>query len=291
MATVVDYLAVGHVTLDRQEDGATLPGGTALYGAVQAARLGLRVALVTSGQSTEVAAALRPFRAGVDVLVLPAPATTTFANRGIGSARRQSVHAWAGPIDLSSASGQFERARIIHLGPVAQEIPIDSIPPIPAGTLLGVTPQGWLRAWGPDGAVRRVKLELPREFVARIDALILSESEQREATDVIAGVRASGGIVIVTLGERGCLVETASDRWHVPTDPVDVVDDTGAGDVFAATFFVARSEGRDPRAAAAYANVAAGLSIGGPGASHVPTLAAIDRHAARKDRGRQPATD
>src|SRR5439155_11727791 len=42
-----DFVAIGHVTLDRVGD-ATRPGGAALYAAVTAHRLGLSVGLLTS---------------------------------------------------------------------------------------------------------------------------------------------------------------------------------------------------------------------------------------------------
>ncbi|MGH7348973.1 MAG: hypothetical protein ACREI6_03075, partial [Candidatus Rokuibacteriota bacterium] len=43
----MDFVAVGHVTLD-QTTGGTRPGGAAYYAAVTALRLGLRVGLLTS---------------------------------------------------------------------------------------------------------------------------------------------------------------------------------------------------------------------------------------------------
>ena len=48
------YLVIGHITDDLQADGSILPGSTALYAAVTALRLGLRVAVATAGQLREV---------------------------------------------------------------------------------------------------------------------------------------------------------------------------------------------------------------------------------------------
>jgi len=47
------------------------------------------------------------------------------------------------------------------------------------------------------------------------------------------------------------------------------VDDLGAGDVFAAAFFVALDEGRSPLDAAGFANAAAAVRIGGAGAGAI----------------------
>lgn len=281
----IDYLAVGHVTLDRQPDGSVLPGGTVLYGAVLAARMGLRSKVVTSGNPVELEAPLRPYRHEIDVELQLTAATTTFTNRGVGSARRQVVNQWAGPIDLSPAREQLARARIVHLGPVAAEIDPATLPPMPPGALMGATPQGWLRAWDTGGVVRRVELRLPPELLARIDVLVLSESEREQASGAIAAVRAHQGVVAVTLGERGCEIQRGQASWYVPAAHAVLVDDTGAGDVFAAALLIALAEGLDPRAAARQANAAAGISIGGLGASRVPTRAAVTAHLAPTSRG------
>ena len=49
-----DYAAVGHVTVDVLADGTRRAGGTALYSALQASRLGLRTVIVTQGVAGEI---------------------------------------------------------------------------------------------------------------------------------------------------------------------------------------------------------------------------------------------
>ena len=56
----LDYLALGHVTLDRQADGGYLPGGTVLFSTVQAARLGLRAGIITAGRPEDLEGPLAP---------------------------------------------------------------------------------------------------------------------------------------------------------------------------------------------------------------------------------------
>ena len=55
-----------------------------------------------------------------------------------------------------------------------------------------------------------------------------------------------------------------------------VHDDLGAGDVFAAAFFVALREGRPAECAASFANAAAAIRIEGLGASAIGSRAEID---------------
>ena len=56
----------------------------------------------------------------------------------------------------------------------------------------------------------------------------------------------------------------------------DFCDDVGAGDVFAAAFFVALREGHPTRAAAAFANAAAAVRIAGAGADAIGDRTAIE---------------
>src|SRR5919107_3976918 len=74
--SALDYLALGHVTLDRQPDGGYLPGGTVLFSTVQAARLGLRAGIITAGRPADLEGPLAPFREEVTIDLHPADGTT-----------------------------------------------------------------------------------------------------------------------------------------------------------------------------------------------------------------------
>jgi sugar/nucleoside kinase (ribokinase family) len=56
----------------------------------------------------------------------------------------------------------------------------------------------------------------------------------------------------------------------------DQEDDVGAGDVFAAAFFVMLAQGRPPARAAAFANAAAAVRMAGAGAQAIGSFAAIE---------------
>jgi hypothetical protein len=275
--TSLDYLALGHVTLDRQPDGGYLPGGTVLFSTVQAARLGLRAGIVTAGRPEDLDAPLAPFRAEVAIDLRPAAGTTIFVNVGVGAARRQSLPGWAGPLDLVGSS---PAARIVHLGPVARELDLDTLPAFPPGAFVGATPQGWLRRWDDSGRVTEVPLTLPRALTDRLDALVLSETEARLAAGPIAAVRAAGGLVAITRDAAGCTILDRDGEAHIPTRDYPFVDDTGAGDIFAAALFVALAEGQPAREAAAFANAAAGLSLAARGPAAIADRAAIERELA-----------
>ncbi|MBA3476997.1 MAG: sugar kinase [Lautropia sp.] len=74
------------------------------------------------------------------------------------------------------------------------------------------------------------------------------------------------GTVALTLGRAGTLVATAQRRERISVREVAAVDATAAGDTFDGAFLAELLEGRDPFAAARYANAAAALSTLGFGA-------------------------
>ncbi len=77
--------------------------------------------------------------------------------------------------------------------------------------------------------------------------------------------------VCVTKGAAGCAVYAGGAEWHVPGIEVKVADTVGAGDAFAAAFAAELLAGRDPGAAARFANVIGALVASKPGAT--PLLA------------------
>jgi ribokinase len=86
------------------------------------------------------------------------------------------------------------------------------------------------------------------------------------------------GNVIVTLGENGALLHSASRSDHVPAFRAGkVVETTGAGDAFNGGFATALAAGMEPLAAVEFASAAAGISVTRPGtAPSMPTLAEVE---------------
>jgi ribokinase len=87
--------------------------------------------------------------------------------------------------------------------------------------------------------------------------------------------------VIVTLGDRGCLVETDAGLAEIDRFPVEAIDTVGAGDAFNGALAVALAEGRPVVEAAVWASAAAALAVTRRGAQEgMPARDAIDRLAA-----------
>src|SRR5919199_4218208 len=100
-----DYLAIGHVAIDIYHGGALHLGGSALYAALTAARFGLRAAILTRGNfqrhGYEIDDAIQRVASEVEIIVQSADESTVFTNLTITGRRHQTLHSWAGPIDLN----------------------------------------------------------------------------------------------------------------------------------------------------------------------------------------------
>ncbi len=276
-----DYVAVGHVSIDvllddvgrrgapRSESPLRQPGGGALYSGLQAARLGLRTLIVTRGDPDQLRALLSPFAGELELRIASDSHTTTLETTGAGHRRRQRVRAWAGSIDAEQIPA---RSSILHLAPIARETP--SRWRGEAG-LVGLTPQGLARRWDPEtGEIALVPLAASA-LPGRCNAIAFSEAERESCRALFD----RGAIVAVTAGAGATEVHLRDGEVvHVP--PVAIPhaqDDLGAGDVFAAAFFVALREGRAPAQAAAFGNAAAAVRIGGKGPQAIGDRTAIER--------------
>lgn len=153
----------------------------------------------------------------------------------------------------------------------------------------------WMQAAGKTvvfdgGRTRGAVPPLSREILRHVDVLICGEGYAtaltgeedlwRSAEAVLAiGPR----VVVQTLGATGSYTLTADERFHTPAFPVDVVDTTGAGDVFHGAYIVGLLQGWNLREAALFSSAVSAIkctALGGR--ASIPTLeAALAFMAAR----------
>jgi sugar/nucleoside kinase (ribokinase family) len=77
-------------------------------------------------------------------------------------------------------------------------------------------------------------------------------------------------MLLVTDGWHPVVLHHAGHWYEVPARPVQEVDPTGAGDVFASAFLIRFAETGDPLAAARFATVVASMSVEGAGMATIP---------------------
>lgn len=135
---------------------------------------------------------------------------------------------------------------------------------------------------------------LPDSLLGFVDILTPNRSE----TELLSGMKVSGHeaarraaevlrdrmvdtdntAVVLTLGEQGALMLTATTSEHVPARSVEPIDTTGAGDAFCGALATALASGETLYSAVAFANAAGGAATTVVGATpSMPTRAKIER--------------
>lgn len=266
-----DFVAIGHVTLDHF-GAAVRPGGAALYAAVTADRLGLSAGILTS-HADDFPLELLPPR--IEVVSVPAAATTVFEHEEHGSERRLHVRATARPLAVDDLPEDWRDAEVVLLAPVVNEVDA-ALAAAFDGATVAAEAQGWLRDVARDGAVQPRTWPSPKGVLSRLQALFLSGADVRGQEAAMTEWVQRVPVAAVTAGARGALLYVNGDRYEVRPRRARQLDPTGAGDVFAATWLVRYRVSGDPWEAAEAAACAASLAVEGEGWSAVPDPAGLE---------------
>jgi ribokinase len=264
------------------------PGGKGANQAVAAARAGARVRLVARvGEDMFGEQAVRNFEAdGIDVRFVlrdgRAPSGVALINVGADGQNSISVasgaNALLAPEDVLRAESAFEGADIVLM---QLETPLETV-----------------KAAAEMASIRGVPVllnpaparPLGSDLLALVDVLTPNETESEfltgmaihtseDAGKAAAALRGRGpGLVVVTLGEKGCYAAGEEFEGAIPAFKVRPVDTTAAGDVFNGALAVGLAEKRPLKDALRFASAAAALSVTRPGAQpSAPARAEIER--------------
>lgn len=267
----IDYLLVGHVTCDLVNNGTRL-GGSVAYAALTAKALGMRVGIITSYAEDIFLDQL----ASIPIIHLPSLKTTTFSNQETPAGRLQKIYHRAENLEYYLVPQAWRNPTILHLAPVAQEVSADFVRHFP-NALIGITPQGWLRAWDEEGNVYPTEWLEATFVLPYANATVISIEDVAGNEAVIEEISASCHILAVTEGAEGSRVYWNGDvRRFRPPPNLTEVDPVGAGDIYAAAFFVRLFETRDPWEAGRFATQLASYSVTRAGLDSPPTQAEIE---------------
>lgn len=265
-----DFVAIGHVTLDRFGDTARA-GGAALYAAVAADRLGLSAGILTS-YGDDFPLERVPSR--IEVVGVPSSVTTTFEHLDAPGGRAMRVASVAAPLTTSDVPEDWRDASLVLLAPV-----LDEVDPLLAAAFMegavGAAAQGWLRQPGPERHVEPRPWNPPAGLLGSLQALFLSAEDVRGQEPFANEWFQRVPIAVLTAGKAGALLFVNGERYEVRPRAAHEVDATGAGDVFAAAFLMAYRRDGNPWEAAEAAACAAALSVEGEGWSAVPDRAGL----------------
>lgn len=236
------YVAIGSVCWDVVPgDAQPRLGGSVLFASRVAQAAGWDAHVVTSG-TAELEDALRAALPGVRISVQRSAVDTVMAFSAEADLGPQAVPTRADPIDAAFLRLADGGADVVHLAPIMGEVTPELMAQVHGAPLVGITPQGLLRATEPE-THRLLRLgDLDAWWAPHVHAAVLSEDEYALVAEP-AALRTLA--LAVTRGERGCFGlrgEELVDVAGIELGSVDPAGTIGAGDVFAAAFFLALAD-------------------------------------------------
>lgn len=277
MSERLTFLAVGHASRDEFPDGRWRLGGSALYGAATAAKLGAAVTLVTRVGPVE----REPLETlcaelGIGLRLLPSPVTTTFGFTYDAQGHRSLwLRAKAAPITRAEVGRAVRAPRAVMLASIAGELD-DSLFAPWSGAKRVLAAQGLLRRSQPDGRVVPARWAHARRLLPKVDAVVVSEEDGAPERSWRPYT-----MVVVTQAERGSLLHRGGATTPVPAFPVpEVIDQTGAGDAFTASLALGLAERLSPIRAATFASAAASFAVEGLGIARLADRPRVRRRLA-----------
>jgi len=268
----IPFLAIGHTARDEFPDGRWRLGGSALYGAATAAKLGAAVTLVTrAGPEERDALETLCQELGIVLRVLPGDVTTTFAFSYDTTGRRTlRLRARAAPITRADVGRAVTAPKAVLLASIAGELDASLFAPW-SGAKRVLAAQGLLRSFGADGTVIATAWTDYARLLPKVDAVVVSEEDHAEDPAWLPYTT-----VVVTRAERGSDLHARGATTHVRAFPVAaVIDQTGAGDAFAASLALGLAEGLPLVEAATFASAAASFAVEGLGMSRLADRARV----------------
>ncbi|QRN83587.1 hypothetical protein JR338_02200 [Chloroflexota bacterium] len=267
----LDYLVIGHVTADLTDAGPAL-GGTVTFSGLTASAMGLKTGMITAFNPELDTSSL----ASLWVRNIGSLDTTTFKNISDGVHRTQFLYEKAKPIGIDDIPSFSKPPEIVHLGPVANEVDPEILAAFP-NSLKCLTPQGWFRDTDADNHVVPRSWEQSKYALGMANAAVISVEDVQYDEKIISKMASEIPVFVVTENYRGARVYWHNDARFIKAPKVKLVDDTGAGDIFATAFFYRFWSTRDPWEAGRFAVQIASASVSRPRLESIPTKAEIDR--------------
>jgi len=267
----LDYLVFGHLTSDLTKTGSRL-GGTAAFSGLTANALGLKSGIITSfGKELDTYS--------INGLWLKnkfSIKTTTFKNISNGSERSQHLYSVAEIIMSEDVPTFSHPPKIIHLGPVANEIDPEILTCFP-NSLKCLTPQGWFRRINKQKQVIFGDWQHYDQYLLKSDVAVISLDDVQKDEEKIANMAGLIPVFVVTENYKGARVYWHNDVRFFSAPEVKYLDDTGAGDIFATAFFYRYFFTKNPWEACRFAVLLASWSVTRAYMNSIPTSEEIEK--------------
>ncbi|HYD34488.1 MAG TPA: PfkB family carbohydrate kinase [Vitreimonas sp.] len=236
-----DLLAVGSMVSDVIK-GEKFWGGCAPNVAVATYFLGSEVALYTASSDTNEAREYENYlkKMGIDVFIfsqlledLPCCSVTTEGIKWIDNGLTEQYE--QSPVSKNVLSS----AGLVYLGMCESSFSLRVIEQLNNEQVLAVNPGSWVYQ-NPQGL---------SEINARANYLFLNEKEYHHLLtngyllNMSDTEQKPGQVLVVTRGKNSTIIKKNALVHEIPVIPVEVIDETGAGDAFAAGFLWAEKNG------------------------------------------------
>ncbi len=261
----LNYLVIGHITVDKTNKGITL-GGTAAYSGLTADALGLRSGLITSFNSDLDVSPLQD----LSIYNITSKNNSIFENISNGIDRQQFLYSTAEKIKSDNMPNIAVQPDILHLGPVANEVDPNILDIFPA-SLKCLTPQGWFRKKSKDNQVIRHTWQNYQDFLPKADIAVLSLEDVSHNEDLIADMASLTPVFVVTENQKGARIYWRNEAKFLSAPEVKYKNDTGAGDIFSTAFFYQYFYTKDPWEAGRFAVKLASWSVSRKYLDSIPT--------------------
>ena len=228
---------------------------------------------------------LREAATPIRVLRVPTQSTTAYINEYDQNGRTQYLLGRAADLLPVHVPHEWRSAPVVHLAPLAQEIDPGLLDTFP-GSMMVITPQGWMRGWDEDGKIFPVQWEHAEAAFARADVVIFS-TDDVPIPAVIARYAELAKLMVVTESRRGCLVYERASRPGARTPSARPARSTRRAPATSSPRRTPPSttDGQ-PRASADFANAAASFVLEKRAWQGIPTPEAVaDRLKRGKRRG------
>jgi sugar/nucleoside kinase (ribokinase family) len=292
--TVPDIVCVGRIIREMiyfpSETIGPLLGSPAAYCSVAAASQGTPTGIVTRiGKDMPWELLQRIVEAGVDTTGILDDDQTTQTVLIYDSKGNKEIRY---PVMSKSITGRdipdsYAGCSVLYLSPMDQDVLLEDLD--------GVVNMGKTSAidLGGYGGVHmslenRLKIHSLEKFAleaaAHFDIVKASDEDARSIfgwnnPDTAARRLLDCGpaVVLITLGARGCLLQTPEKQWLIePVQGIKVIDATGGGDTFMAGFLCEYRRSEDPYLAAQMGNTTASFVIQNTGGVHVRRMPVLD---------------
>ena len=264
------FLSVGHFCYDVSPNGYIL-GGSASYSTITARNLGHHARAVTAVGSNFDRENL--LLEGIKTVYHESSETTIFDNQYDAKGHRQQfILGSAQQLKGSDIPVEWRASDIAYLCPIADEVSSEVVHCFSDETLIGATPQGWLRQWDASGRVEAKRWGTAKDILPYIDVLILSDEDLRSYPDELEKYIGLTSIVVLTQGAQGATLFQNGTRLKSAAYSATEIDPTGAGDVFATAFLINYYQSHSVKEALNFAHCVASFAVEGVGTTRIPKL-------------------